>query len=579
MAFVLALAVACHPASTPVVPPAPVEPAAWILPRPVAPVEASGGMVATGHPLASRVGADVLARGGNAVDAAVAVGFALAVVLPEAGNLGGGGYLVHRAPGGETVALDYRETAPAAATRDMFLDPSGELTDRRNVGHLASGVPGSVAGLAAMHERLGSLSWRELVEPSIELARGHVLDEARHQNRQGACDKLMVFPATAALFMPAGTLPPIGATVENPDLARTLERIAERGAEGFYDGETADLVVAEMERGGGLITHQDLASYRSEWRDPIRIEYRGHTLWTMPPSSSGGVTMAMSFNVLEGWDILPRFGSAELYNLEAEAMRWAFVDRNRWLGDPDFVEMPLERLLSRRYARELRRRIVPGTAGRTPVEPSPPEGDHTTHYSIVDRDGGAASVTTTINSFYGSGVVVTGAGFLLNDEMDDFAAKPGTPNQFGLVQGESNAIEPGKRMLSSMSPTIVEDRDGDLLMVTGTPGGSTIITTVFQVISNVIDHRMSLAEAVAAPRIHHQALPDQLFFEPSGLAEATRAALVERGYLLEERKDWSGDVQAIARATGGGWIGVSDPRRGGGAVGVEAVAERKRASR
>ena len=573
----------CHSTATPIVSPdapAGLFPPSWSLPQPIETVEAGGGMVASGHPLASEVGAAVLERGGNAIDAAVAVGFALAAVLPAAGNLGGGGYLVHREASGEVTALDYRETAPARATRDMYLGPGGELTDRSRIGHLASGVPGSVAGLAAMHEKLGSLPWRELIEPAIELARGHVLDEPRRASRQAAADKLLRFPASAELFLPGGEPPPLGATVANPDLARTLERIAEHGAGDFYAGETADLLVAEMERGGGLITHQDLAAYRPLWRDPLEVGYRGHTLWTMPPSSSGGVTIGILANVLEGWDILPGFGSAELYHLEAEAMRWAFVDRNRWLGDPDFVEMPLERLLSDDYAAELRRRIVAGRAGRTPVEPATATsgGIHTTHYSIVDREGGVASVTTTINSLFGSGVVVAGAGFLLNDEMDDFAAKPGSPNQFGLVQGEANAIEPGKRMLSSMSPTLVEDRDGGVLLVVGTPGGSTIITTVFQVISNVIDHRMPVGDAVGAPRIHHQALPDELFFEPGGLAEETRAALAEMGYTLQERRDWSGDVQAIARSRHGGWIGVSDPRRGGAAVGVEAAAARRTAA-
>jgi gamma-glutamyltranspeptidase/glutathione hydrolase len=574
---VLVVLAACHPAATPSVPPAELTPAAWTLPRPAVAVEGRSGMVASGHPLASEVGAAVLARGGNAIDAAVAVGFALAAVLPEAGNIGGGGYLVHRDAAGEAVALDYREAAPGAASRDMYLDASGELTDQSRIGHLASGVPGSVAGLAAMHERLGTLPWRELVEPAIELARGHVFDEARRRNREESMEKLVRFPASSALFLPGGELPAAGSTFANPDLARTLERIAELGAPGFYGGETADLIVAEMERGGGIMTREDLAAYRPRWRDPLRVEYRGNTLWMMPPSSSGGVTLAMILNLLGGWDILPRFGSAELYNLEIEAMRWAYVDRNRWLGDPDFVAVPVERLLSKSYTDELRGRIEPGRAGKTPTAPAAAEGTQTTHYSIVDARGNAAAVTTTINSLYGNGVVVGGAGFLLNDEMDDFAAKPGFPNQFGLVQGESNAIQPGKRMLSSMCPTIVADKSGRLSMVVGTPGGSTIITSVFQVISNVIDHRMTLAQAVAAPRIHHQALPDKVLFEPAGLTDEARARLSAMGYTIEEREEWSGDIQAIARS-GKGWVGVADPRRGGGAVGVDAVAERERAA-
>ena len=332
-----------------------------------------------------------------------------------------------------------------------------------------------------------------------------------------------------------------------------------------------------MKRGDGLITREDLAAYKAHWREPLRIDYRGNTLWTMPPPSSGGVTMALIFNVLEGWDLLPRFGSAELYNLETEAMRWAYVDRNRWLGDPDFVDLPLDRLLSKSYAAELRKQVEVGSAGRTPLAPAPTEGEQTTHYSVVDAEGAAAAVTTTINSLYGNYVVVKGAGFLLNNEMDDFAAKPGHPNQFGLVQGEANAIEPGKRMLSSMSPTIVVDRKGKLSAVVGTPGGATIITCVMQVVSNLLDHKMTLAQAVAAPRIHHQALPDKVFFEPNALAAPVREGLTGMGYTLEERKEWIGDIQAIARSSDGrGWVGVADPRRGGGAVGVDAVADEAR---
>ena len=573
LALIATLA-ACRSASTPAVDAPEPAPESFTLPKAAVPVAGRAGMVSSGHPLASQVGADILARGGNAIDAAVAVGFALAVVLPEAGNIGGGGFLVHRDATGKTVALDFREAAPGGATRDMYLGPDGALTDKSLVGHLAAGVPGSVAGLAAMHERLGSLPWRELVAPSIELARGHVFDEPRRKNREGAAENLRKFPASVDLFLPGGEVPAAGTVFANPDLALTLERIAEQGAPGFYSGETAELIVAEMERGGGLISKEDLAAYKAIWRDPLRIDYRGNTLWTMPPPSSGGVTMAMIFNVLEGWDILPRFASAELYNLETEAMRWAYVDRNQWLGDPDFVEMPLERLLSKTYAAELRQRVEVGRAGRTPVGPAPGESEQTTHYSVVDADGAAAAVTTTINSLYGNYVVVDGAGFLLNNEMDDFAAKPGFPNQFGLVQGEANAIGPGKRMLSSMSPTIVVDRKGKLQSVVGTPGGATIITCVMQVISNELDHRMTLEQAVSAPRIHHQALPDKIFFEPGALATAVRESLTGLGYTIEERKEWIGDIQAIARAKDGrGWVGVADPRRGGGAVGVDAVTD------
>jgi gamma-glutamyltranspeptidase/glutathione hydrolase len=554
----------CHPAAAPVAEPAEIFPTTWTLPRPATSVEGRAGMVASGHPLASKVGADVLARGGNAIDAAVAVGFALAVVLPEAGNIGGGGYLVHRDATGEAVALDYRETAPAAATRDMYLDASGALTDKSRFGHLASGVPGSVAGLASMHERLGSLPWRELVEPAIELARGHVFDEARRENREAAVEKLQRFPASVDLLLPGGVLPEAGTTFANSDLARTLERIAEDGADGFYRGETADLIVAEMERGGGIITREDLAGYRPRWREPLRVEYRGHTLWTMPPSSSGGVTLAMILNILGGWDILPRFGSAELYDLEIEAMRWAYVDRNRWLGDPDFEEIPLDRLLSKSYSDELRRRIVPGKAGATPIEAAGAEGTQTTHYSIVDKGGNAAAVTTTINSLYGNGVVVAGAGFLLNDEMDDFAITAGTPNTFGLVGGEANAVAPGKRPLSSMTPTVLRDGGHANVMVIGSPGGPTIITAIAQVLLRVLVLEQTLDEAVRAPRLHQQWSPKETQFERGFDPLIVGALGNRRGHPVQFAEKRFASVQAIALpALGGTPVTVSDPRRGG----------------
>jgi gamma-glutamyltranspeptidase/glutathione hydrolase len=320
-----------------------------------------------------------------------------------------------------------------------------------------------------------------------------------------------------------------------------------------------------MKRGGGLITHDDLAAYEAHWREPLRIDYRGKALWTMPPPSSGGVTMAMIFNLLEGWDILPRFGSAELYNLETEAMRWAYVDRNRWLGDPDFVDMPLDRLLSKTYAAELRRRVEVGRAGKTPLAPVPTESEQTTHYSVVDDEGAAAAVTTTINSLYGNYVVVAGAGFLLNNEMDDFAAKPGFPNQFGLVQGVANAIEPGKRMLSSMTPTIVLQK-GELRLVLGAPGGGRIITAVLQVLLDVVDHGMGLEQAVRAPRIHHQWLPDSISWEPLSLSPDVLEALMTKGHTFAKRPGGIGQVFAIEVLKNGDRLGVCDHRSGGSAA-------------
>ncbi|MBI2614891.1 MAG: gamma-glutamyltransferase, partial [Gemmatimonadetes bacterium] len=494
-------------------------PAAWPLFASLKADTGASGMVVSGSPLASQVGAAILRQGGSAVDAAVAVGFALAVVHPEAGNIGGGGFMVIRFANGNTNALDYRETAPGQASRDMYLDAQGRLTDQSLTGHLAAGVPGSVAGLAEAHRRYGKLTWTQVVAPAIRLAHdGFVVDEFRSRSIAGSAERLRRFAASRGQFLPGGQAPRPGTTLRQPDLAVTLQAIADSGPRAFYQGRTADLTVKEMERGNGIITKADLAAYRPVWRDPIVIKYRGHTIYSMPPSSSGGVTMAEALNVLEGYDPLPEFGSARYVHLLAEALRRAFVDRNQYLGDPAFVRMPLDRLLSKKYAAELRAQIQPDRATPTPAfVSSARDGGHTTHYSVVDAAGNAVSVTTTINSSYGSAVTVTGAGFLLNNEMDDFAAAPGTPNQYGLVQGEANAIQPGKRMLSAMTPSIVVDPSGRLRMVLGSPGGPTIITSVTQVILNVLDHHMSLYDAVAVTRVHHQALPDLINYERGGL--------------------------------------------------------------
>ncbi len=523
------------------------------------------GMVVSGHGLASDVGAAILARGGNAVDAAVAVGFALAVVLPAAGNIGGGGFLVYRSNEGEVRALDFREKAPGSATRDMFLDDEGEVTERVVIGHLAAGVPGSVAGLWEMHREYGTLPWVDLVTPAIELAHGHEVDEVRSSSLASAASRLGRFPASAAQFLVDGEAPAPGTLLVQTDLAATLTAISEQGPEGFYRGAVADLIVAEMERGGGLVTHADLQGYAPVWREPVEIEYRGHTIYSMPPVSSGGLTLSLILNVLEGWDPLPPFGSADLVHLEAETMRLAFRDRNTLIGDPDFVDVPWEQFESQEYADALRARIDPErSTPLPPVESAPPaESSETTHYSVVDPWGNAASVTTTINSGYGAAVTVTGAGFLLNNEMDDFAASPGRPNQFGLVEGENNAVAPGKRMLSSMTPSVVLDPAGELMMVVGTPGGPTIITSVYHAISNVIDHGMTLERAVESPRVHHQAWPDRIFQEEGGLAADVIKELERRGHRVVSR-GLSGDVAAIL-VEESGLLGVADPRRGGGA--------------
>ena len=447
----------------------------------------------------------------------------------------------------------------------MFVDADGKVAESAVIGHLAAGVPGSVAGLWEMHREHGTLPWGDLVAPAIELARGHEVDEVRSRSLESAAPRLNRFPASAMQFLVDGEAPAPGAILAQPDLAATLTAIAEQGPAGFYRGPVADLIVAEMERGGGLMSHQDLEEYAPVWRDPVEAGYRGHTIYSMPPVSSGGLTLGLILNVLEGWEPLPPFGSADLIHLEAETMRLAFRDRNTLLGDPDFVDVPRGQFESQEYADALRERIDPERATPLPpVEVAPPaESTETTHYSVVDRWGNAASVTTTINSGFGNAVTVTGAGFLLNNEMDDFAASPGQPNQFGLVEGENNAIVPGKRMLSSMTPSIVLDPEGALKMVVGTPGGPTIITTVYHVVSNVIDHGMGLQRAVESPRVHHQAWPDQVFYEEGGLAAETLDGLAARGHELFER-GLSGDVSAIL-VEGSSLLGVADPRRGGGA--------------
>ena len=570
------LLAACGGAPGPVTTPSPANanvvirgtpsiPASWTVHA--APVTGTKAMVVSAHPLASAAGIDVIKQGGNAIDAAVAVGFALAVVLPDAGNIGGGGFIVHRSAAGQVQAIDYREMAPQGATHDMYIDSAGNVTDESLTGHLAAGVPGSVAGMYEAWKRHGSLPWATLLAPAIKLARGHRVDAERSSDIAADAERLARFPASRAQFLPGGNAPPAGTQWTQADLAKTLQLISDSGPDVFYRGQIADLIVAEMQRGNGLITKDDLRRYRPKWRTPIQLRYRGYTIYSMPPASSGGVTMGEILNIMEGYDTLPAFGTAAYTHLLAESMRRAFIDRNQWLGDPDFVSMPLERLLSKSYAAQLRSQIDPQRATPTPPQTaSGGEGMHTTHYSIVDADGNAASVTTTLNNGFGSAVTVTGAGFLLNDEMDDFTSAPGKPNMYGLVQGEANSIAPGKRMLSAMTPSIVLGRDGQLLMVVGTPGGPTIITTVAQVILDVLDQGMTLADAVAAPRIHHQALPDVIRYERGGLSDAAVAALRGMGHKVEARRGTSGIVAAIQR-TAAGWVGVPDPRYDGGAVG------------
>jgi len=546
-------------------------PESWRFPADAEPVTAANGMVVTTDEYATQVGLEVLQAGGTAMDAAIAVSFALAVVNPSAGNIGGGGFMVTRLADGGTSALDYRERAPLAATRDMYLDAAGELTDRSVLGHLAAGVPGTVMGMWEAHQRYATMEWAELVQPAIDLAEGFEVRDRLARSLRGSRQSLSIYETTREIFLPGGEPPEIGDMFRQPDLARTLTRIRDEGPDGFYGGETADLIVAEMERGGGIITHDDLSAYRTAWRDPITFTYRGYSVTSMPPSSSGGATMALMAHMLEPYDVNALgWHSAETIHLMTEVWKRAYSDRNQVLADPDFVAIPLDEMVSREYAENRGNDIRPDRV--TPSSEIGPglevgESTETTHYSVVDRWGNAVAVTTTINSGYGSKVTVAGAGFLLNNEMDDFAAKPGFPNQFGLVQGEQNAIEPGKRMLSAMTPTIVSDPSGDLIFVTGTPGGSTIITTVFQTLMNVVDFGMSVSQAVNAPRVHHQHLPDLIYYENGGLFPDVVEALQALGHTLQQRGGTSGDVQAIMVLPDGSLAAHSDPRLGGTALG------------
>ncbi|MEO7334769.1 MAG: gamma-glutamyltransferase [Gemmatimonadales bacterium] len=540
--------------------------AAWPYAGKARVTEGAQAMVVSGSPIASEVGRQILQAGGNAIDAATAVGFALAVVHPEAGNIGGGGFSMIRLADGSVQALDYREAAPTRGSRDMYLDLHGDPSDLSITGALAAGVPGAVAGLVEQQRRFGRIPFAQVIAPAIRLAmEGFVVDEYRQNSIEGERDRLYLFPASRRQFLADGHAPRMGTTFRQPDLARTLMTIRDRGRDGFYTGWVADSIVAEMDQSGGYITKPDLAAYQAKWRDPVRIDYRGHTIYSMPPASSGGITMAEIFNIMEGFGPLPPFGSPQLLHLEAEAMRRAFTDRNFYLGDADFEQVPRARLTSKVYADSVRMMIDEGHATRSDSVKPGIDGMHTTHYSVVDADGNAVSTTTTLNNSYGSAVTVGGAGFLLNDEMDDFATAPGKPNMYGLVQGEANAIKPGKRMLSAMTPSIVLDPQGRLLLVVGTPGGPTIITQVYHVISNVIDHHMALPDAVAAPRTHHQGLPDELRLERDGFQPAAVAQLQRMGHTVVYRGRW-GDVEAIIR-TATGWEGVSDPRLGGGGAG------------
>ncbi|MGE4618818.1 MAG: gamma-glutamyltransferase [Planctomycetota bacterium] len=536
---------------------------------------ANKGVVAAAEPLAAKVGAEILDQGGNAIDAAVAVGFALAVTYPAAGNLGGGGFLVGsigRDSGtrGE-VSLDFREKAPAASTADMYTRAAEAGNKQASLlGHLASGVPGSVSGLLTALERWGSLPRKKVIEPALALARdGFAMTTRTHRMLSGSSTTRAMcrFEATADIFYPAGSAFPAGENFVQLDLSRTLESIIDKGISGFYDGEVADHIVVEMKRGGGLISAQDLRDYRSIERKPIRFSTLNGSAISMPPPSSGGICLAQMYRMLSHFSLDKTDAkSPKLYHLLAEVMRRSFADRNQYLGDPDFVDCQMELLeklerLDKRAA-SIKPRKASASADFLENLPTPKESEQTTHYSVVDQHGNAVSVTTTLNGSFGSKVVVPGAGFLLNNEMDDFTAHPGKPNLFGLIQGPANAVSPGKRPLSSMSPTVQLNKKGQVSAVLGTPGGPTIITNVFQVMIALdrLDH--SPENSVSTPKIHHQCLPDFLYLE-SSIPNATQETLRTFGHQIGKRGT-IGDFQLIARADKRGWVGVSDARGGGG---------------
>src|SRR5471032_1071304 len=530
------------------------------------PLRAKHGMVVTMEAQAADVGVEVLKAGGNAVDAAVAMGFAMAATHPFAGNLGGGGFMLIRFADGRSTFIDFRERAPEKASRNMYLDPKGELTRDSVEGWRSSGVPGTVRGFEIAVSKYGKRSWAENMAPAIALAKGFPVSYALSESLKGSRD-LAKDPESKRIFQKGGAFDDVGETLAQPELAQTLERIAKNGPNEFYEGETAKRFAGEMAKHGGIISLTDLKSYAAIERTPLQGKYRNYTIITSPPSSSGGIALLEMLGILEGTGYEKGgAGSASAIHYTAEAMRRAYADRNEYVGDPAFVKVPIAGLLDPAYLSKLRASIDPERA--TPsdsVKPGKPVGSEsmeTTHYSVVDSEGNAVAVTYTLNGGFGNGITVPGLGFLLNNEMDDFSAKPGTANMFGLVQGENNAIAPGKRPLSSMTPTIVV-KDGKLFMTAGAPGGSRISTAVLQVILNVLDFGMNVQDAIDAPRVHHQWQPDKLSLE-RGISPDTVALLKSRGYDV----DYAPGVvlaQVAAIVSDGGWLqGGSDGRSAAG---------------
>ncbi len=543
------------------------------------PVRALHGMVASSERIASQIGVDVMKRGGNAVDAAVAVAFALAVVYPSAGNIGGGGFMMIRRSDGTTTAIDYREMAPAAATRDMYVGPDGELIKGEGsstLGYRAAGVPGTIAGMALALKQYGSgkLTWSELIEPARKLAvHGFVVTHRMEKSLQDNQAILSPFSDSRRIFLREGKLYREGEILRQPELAATLGRLQKKGPREFYEAETARRIAEDMQHNGGLITRQDLRDYTPKERVPLRGSYRGYGIVSMPPPSSGGAVLIEMLNILEGFDLgkLHPF-SSEYYHLLAETMRRAYADRAEYMGDADFGSVPIDGLIEKAYAERQRSTINPDRASLSSEigagKPTGYEPDQTTHFTIVDAAGNAVSNTYTLNGWFGAGVVAKGTGVLLNNEMDDFTSKPGQPNRYGAIQSERNAIAARKRPLSSMTPTFVLQPDGSLYFAIGTSGGPTITNTVLQIISNVIDHGMNLQEAIDSPRIHHQWLPDEILDEPLGLSADTRRALEARGHKFSTKPIYMSDAQGIMIEEKTGMrLGASDAREDGAAVG------------
>ncbi|EEI9463687.1 gamma-glutamyltransferase [Salmonella enterica] len=529
------------------------------------PVRATQGMVASVDAMATQVGVDILKQGGNAVDAAVAVGYALAVTHPQAGNLGGGGFMLLRTKDGATTAIDFREMAPAGATRDMFLDDQGNPDSKKSLtSPLASGTPGTVAGLSLALEKYGSLPLNSVVRPAIKLAQeGFIVNDALADDlKTYGSEVLPHHENSKAIFWKDGEPLKKGDKLVQQDLANSLTMIAENGPDAFYKGEIARQIAQQMQQNGGLITTDDLAAYQAVERTPVSGEYRGYQIFSMPPPSSGGIHIVQILNILENFDMKKYgFGSADAIQIMAEAEKYAYADRSEYLGDPDFVSVPWQALTSKAYAKSIAGQIDINKAKPSseirPGKLAPYESDQTTHFSVVDKDGNAVAVTYTLNTTFGTGIVAGNTGILLNNQMDDFSAKPGVPNVYGLVGGEANAVGPKKRPLSSMSPTIVV-KDGKTWLVTGSPGGSRIITTVLQMVVNTIDFGMNVAEATNAPRFHHQWLPDELRVE-KGFSPDTLKLLEQKGQKVA-LKEAMGSTQSIMVGPDGELYGASDPR-------------------